>query len=46
MHNHKPDSILQVAEWKARAPHRLADISRHVADGVLKDVVDELIAEV
>lgn len=36
----------EVAEWKAKQLPALLGIARHLADAVLKDVVDELIAEV
>ena len=36
----------EVHEWKAQRTPALMGIARHVADSVLKDVVDELIAEV
>lgn len=42
-----PDEVAaEVATWKVERRHRLMDIARHIADGVLRDCVDEIIAEV
>eukprot|EP00775_Hariotina_reticulata_P006861 gene6859-7077_t len=42
----KQQVAVEVAEWQAKRPAALAAISRHLGDGIFKDVVDDLLAEV
>ncbi|KAF6259108.1 hypothetical protein COO60DRAFT_1700968 [Scenedesmus sp. NREL 46B-D3] len=42
----KQQVLVEVAEWKAARPAALAGISRHTADSIYKEVVEELLAEV
>ena len=35
----------EVHAWKVQRQHALMDIARHIADGVFKDCVDEIILE-
>ena len=36
----------EVAAWRAAQPMALAAVSRHVAEGLMTEVVDEMIAKV